>query len=267
MLSLPGNQIGKLMLAKAPEHAPRTWDHKTMRRSRWFSSVLLCLPLLAKVPLQPVQVTTTDHVELGAGGTIRLSGSMGQLDVEGWDRPEVEITVVKSTWRSNTPKERDEATRELSLVKVAVATRVSVDSGGPEELVISTRYPSRTLTRPLRGKTDVNLEYHIKVPRDAHLVIRHDSGDVRLYDLSGEIDATSRAGDMVLLLPASGRYSIDARCGVGGVYSDFEGKHRTPYAVGERFNEETEGSVVRVHLRVGMGGIQILKMAPSVRQP
>jgi hypothetical protein len=232
-----------------------------MRRWPWLSAVLLCLPLLAKVPLQPVQLTNTDHVEFAPGGTIRFTGSTGQLDVEGWDRPEVEITVAKSTYRSNTPKERDEATQELNLVRV-VAERKS-----DGELVISTSYPSRKLTRPFRGKTDLNLEYHIKVPRDSRLVIRHESGDVRLYDLTGEIDAASRAGDMVLLLPPSGRYSIDARCRIGGVRSDFEGKHGTPYLVGDRFDEETQAPASRVHLRVGLGGIQILKMAPGVRQP
>jgi len=232
-----------------------------MIRPLWLTAVCLCLPLLAKVPLQSVQVTTTDHVEFAAGGTIRLSGSMGQLDVEGWDRPEVEITVAKSTYRGNTPKDRDEATQELNRVRVTAQRK----SDG--ELLISTSYPSRKLTRPLRGKTDLNLEYHIKVPRDSRLVIRHDSGDVRLYDLTGEIDATSRAGDMVLLLPESGRYSIDAKCSVGGVRSDFDGKHGTPFLVGDRFHEETQAPASRVHLRVGIGGIQILKMAPSARQP
>jgi hypothetical protein len=232
-----------------------------MLRSLWLTAALICLPLLAKVPLQPVQQTNTDHVEFAAGGIIRLTGSSGQLDVEGWDRPEVEITVAKSTYRSNTPKRRDEGTQELNSVRVAAERK----SAG--ELVISTSYPSRTLTRLLRGKTDLNLEYHIKVPRDSHLVIRHDSGDVRLFDLTGEIDATSRAGDMVLLLPSSGRYSINAKCTVGGVYSDFDGKRGTPLLVGERFNEDAEAPASRVYLRVGTGGIQILKIAPGVRQP
>jgi hypothetical protein len=232
-----------------------------MLRSLWLTAVALCLPLLAKVPLQPVLLTNTEHVEFAAGGTIRVSGSMGQLDVEGWDKPEVEITVAKSTYRSGTPKERDEATRELNLVRVVTERK----SAG--ELVISTSYPSRKFTRLFRGKTDVNLEYHIKVPRDSHLVIRHDCGDVRLYDLTGSIDATSRAGDMVVLLPASGQYSIDAKCKVGGVSSDFDGRHRTEYLLGERFGEPTPAPAGRVYLRVGLGGIQILKMTPGVRQP
>jgi hypothetical protein len=37
--------------------------------------------------------------------------------------------------------------------------------------------------------------------------------------------------------------------------------------VGERFDEEAQGPASRLYLRVGLGGIQILKMAPSVRRP
>jgi hypothetical protein len=175
--------------------------------------------------------------------------------VEGWDRPEVEITVVKSTWRGAAAKEIEEGTRALNRFRV-VAEKKSAT-----ELVIATSYPSRSITRPLRDKTDVDLEYHIKVPRDSHLVIRHDYGDVRIEDLSGEIDATSHEGDMLVLLPGSGHYSIDAKCGIGGVYSDFAGNHRTPYAVGEKFAEQAASPASRVTLRVGMGGIQVLKMS------
>ncbi len=229
-----------------------------MVRLPWLTAVVLCLPILAKVPLESVQVTKTEHVDFAPGGTIRVSGSMGQLDVEGWDRPEVEITFVKSTWRSGEAKEKEAGTRELKRFAVTMEKKSAT------ELVISTSYPSRTFTRPLRDKTDVDLDYHIKVPRDSHLVIRHDSGDVRLYDLTGEIDANSRAGDMLVLLPGSGHYSIDAKCHVGGVYSDFAGSHHSPYAVGEKFNEQAPAPASRVTLRVGVGGIQILKMSTAV---
>ncbi len=230
---------------------------------RWpcLTALVLCLPILAKVPLESVQVTNTDHVEFAAGGTIRVNGSYGQLDVEGWDRPEVEITVVKSTWRGGSAKEKEEGTQELNRFRVAAEKKSAT------ELVIATSYPSRSITRPFRDKTDVNLEYHIKVPRDSHLVIRHDSGDVRLDDLTGEIDASSHAGDMLLQLPESGHYSIDAKCRVGGVYSDFAGVHRTPFAVGENFVEQAAAPASRVTLRVGVGGIQILKLSPVATAP
>ena len=45
---------------------------------------------------QPGQVTTTDRVNFAPGGLIRLTTSSSNLFVEAWDRPEVEITTIKS---------------------------------------------------------------------------------------------------------------------------------------------------------------------------
>ena len=43
------------------------------------------------------------------GGTIRLDNSYGYLTVEGWDEPEVEITVTKSTDRFYEPEQKEKA--------------------------------------------------------------------------------------------------------------------------------------------------------------
>ena len=80
----------------------------------------LSLPLVAKTPLHEVQVTTTDRADLAAGGTIRVSGSVGQLDVEGWDRSEVEVTVTRSVWRRDTPQGREQGTGLLNHVVVKI---------------------------------------------------------------------------------------------------------------------------------------------------
>ncbi|HLK69731.1 MAG TPA: hypothetical protein VKU19_40155 [Bryobacteraceae bacterium] len=225
------------------------------------SAVLLCLPALAKSPLEPVLVNNTSTVEFASGGTIRILNATGQLDVEGWDQPQVEITVIKSTYRGASAKEQENGKHELDRLKV------TTDRKSPSELVISTAYPGRSLTRPFRGMTDMTLQYHIKVPNDAHLVIRHDSGDVRLDNLTGEIDAESHSGDMVALLPSAGHYEIDARCSVGGVYSDFAGTHHTRHLIGETFVQEASTPVTKVKLRVGIGGIQVLKITPAAVVP
>lgn len=218
----------------------------------------LSLPLLAKVPLHEVQVTTTDHADLAPGGIIRVIGSLGQLDVEGWDRPEVEVTVTKSVWRRDTPQRREQGTQLLNHVLVKTERKAA------GEVAITTVLPSRNLiTRPLRSKTDVSLQYIIKVPRDAHLVIHHDSGDVRLQGLTAGIEATLHAGDIELRLPEANPYSIDANCKIGGVYSDFTGDHRVRYAVGERFDHDAASAAPHAWLRVDVGGIQILK-TPAV---
>ncbi|HTS28576.1 MAG TPA: hypothetical protein VMH81_22045 [Bryobacteraceae bacterium] len=232
-----------------------------MRVCCCLTALFLCVPLAAKVPLEPVQIVSTSKAELSSGGTVRIIGSTGQLDVEGWDQPEVEVTVIKSTYRGTSSKEKQDGTRDLNRLNV------STDRKSPTEVLIRTSLPGRSITRPLRGMTSIDLEYHIKVPRDAHLVIRHGSGDVRLENLTAGIDADSHMGDMVVLLPESGHYAIDAKCRVCGVYSDFAGRHHTEDLVGEKFTEQASDSGTRVRLRVGMGGIQILKLPNIATAP
>ena len=48
---------------------------------------------------QPGEATTTERMNFAPGGTIRVEHSYGDLRVEGWDRPEVKITVTKSLLR------------------------------------------------------------------------------------------------------------------------------------------------------------------------
>ena len=200
----------------------------------------ICLSLTARTPRQDIQITTTAQAEVAPNGMVRIDGSLGQLDVEGWDQPGVEITVTKSIWRAD--KARAEGLLRQIQVKVE---RKETD------LEISTVLPSRNLfTRPLRDSTEFALEYRIRVPRATRLEIRHQTGDVRISGLTGPIQASVRTGDLQLRLPDSNPYAIDAHCRIGGVFSDFaeiRGGHRV----------ETPGP--RASLRVGVGGIQILK--------
>src|ERR1700722_10518654 len=50
-------------------------------------ALALCLPLLPKTPMQQVQVVTTDRVDFAAGGTIRLGGAGGGVNMKGGSRP------------------------------------------------------------------------------------------------------------------------------------------------------------------------------------
>jgi hypothetical protein len=101
------------------------------------------------------------------------------------------------------------------------------------------------------------------VPRDSKLVVRHASGDVLVYDVAGDIDASVRTGDILMQLPAAGQYSFDARCRFGDVYSDFGGSYRIAHLASERFVQPGPAPAKRVHLRVGIGGIKIQKMASA----
>jgi hypothetical protein len=220
-------------------------------------AIAICLPLAARVPKPDRPVITTERVEFAPGGTIQVSGSAGELNIEGWDRAEVEITVTYSTYRTDTPKEQDLAKRQLSAIKVTAERK------SPTELMIHTAFPPRGFwARLARRRPDVQLDYRIRVPRDSKLVLRHASGDVVVYDVAGDIDAYVRTGDIVMQLPAAGQYSFDARCRFGDVYSDFAGSYHIAHLASERFVQPGAAPAKRVYLRVRIGGIKIQKMPP-----
>ncbi len=119
-----------------------------------------------------VQVANTERTNFAPGGLIRLDNSYGDVTVEGWDRPEVEVTVIKSMPFDYAPKHPELAAQHLELVGVAVEARRS-----DTELAIGTNLPprKRRYAGILPGKTTggVMLEYLIHVPYDSRLAIRH----------------------------------------------------------------------------------------------
>jgi hypothetical protein len=183
---------------------------------------------------QPAQVTTTERVSFAAGGTIRIDHSYGDLNVEGWDRPEVEITVTKQS---------QNAAKHVEGVRIVTNRRSST------ELTISTNRS---------GRRGVMIEYQIHAPRDSKLVIHHGTGSVFVSDVNGDIEATCGRGDILLMLRASGRYTFDAKSKLGTVSSDFDGTPRIRrYRLGERYVTANSESSRRIDLRMGFGGITI----------
>jgi len=106
------------------------------------------------------------------------------------------------------------------------------------------------------------VEQHIQAPRDSRLVIQHGAGYILVSRISGEIEASSRSGDIVLMLPDPGPYSIDAKSKFGSVTSDFTGTAHREKLIGEQFATASTSPSRKIHLRIGFGGIAI-KEVPS----
>jgi len=208
-------------------------------------------PLFGDEAKRPVEALHTERVSFAPGGTIQVLHSFGSLNVEGWDRPEVEVTVVKSRERYYEPKQHDQAARALERVRIVTERR----SG--RELTISTILPRRRFPYLWGGKGDVIVDYQIHVPRDSRLQIHHRMGRVLVSNVTGDVEATSRGGDILLMLPDSGTYSIDARSKFGTVSSHFVGDAHRRYLVGSGFARATPPPSHRIHVRTLMGGITI----------
>ena len=220
--------------------------------------------LLAEETKQKVQVATTEHMDFAPGGILRLINSTGELTVEGWDQPGLEITTIKSTKESYDSRDRQKAAVGLDRVNVKVERH-------GDELVITTGFPRHRLfppPSPFGAAVDFNLEYDIKVPRSARLLIDHNIGEVHVDDITGDIQVRARQGEITLHLPADRQYAIDAKSEVGSVNPDFPGQDkRKPWLVGHQFRQSTSTAAQKLQLRTGYGDIIILQMrkpsAPS----
>jgi hypothetical protein len=225
------------------------------------------LPLFSEDRTQPkIQGPHTERMDFAAGGMIRVSDFRGYVHVEGWDRSEVEITSTKTMLYDFKRKQPDQAVKHLDDVRI-VTERKSLS-----ELSISTILPARTgvLAPLLPHKTTagVAIEYEIHAPRDSKLVIQSGPGSVFVTGITGDIEATSTRGDILLMLPDTGTYSIDAESKLGTVVSDFEGDpHLTRYRLGERYETPNSPSSRRIRIRMGFGGITIKAVPPEASVP
>ena len=224
---------------------------------------LAATPLFAATDTvgKPAEVTATDHLNFAPGGLIRIEGSYGTLNIEGWDKAEVEVTVTKSRpLRFGDSPAPDHDQRRLESIRIKTALK------SPTELTISTTLPfrHRNWFSPLPRTTTnaVEADYEIHVPRDSRLAIRHGSGFVQVRGVTGDIQASASRGDILLWLPL-GSYSIDAKTRFGTVSSELDGKAHDRLLVGERFARAGPAPAHHLELRMGFGGITIRQIPPE----
>jgi hypothetical protein len=204
---------------------------------------------------RPMQASTSERVSFAPGGTIRFDKSFGDLYVEGWNQPQVEMTLIRAFEDYDRPKD---AAARLERV------RFKTQHPSANELAIETTIPSHSFFRhPFGGKGDVNIRYEFRVPRDSNLIIDHGGGNILIGNVTGGIEARNREGDIVLMVPDTGPYSIDAKSKMGTVISDFAGKPHVRYFVGERFTGAAATAPHKILLRVGFGGITIKEVPPE----
>ncbi len=235
-------------------------------------AIALALPAApADLSRQIVTLSDTKTLDVAGAGaawsTLRFENSRGGVSVEGWDKPQVEITIVKSTTGLFDPKQHDEATRWFDAVHIA-----SEPTNGA--IVISTDIPKHDRER-------VHVDYVVKAPRGMKIEVGHHAeGDVSFSGMLGDIDVTTRHGQITIDAPEDARYSIDAHSRFGDVYSDFEGQGRRRHLFHHDFNAAVAagttaggapggdssgaatGAEHKLLLRAEIGDIVILKNPP-----
>jgi hypothetical protein len=192
-----------------------------------------------------VEVSSTQRIEFIPRGVIRIQQSFGEVIVDGWDKNEVEVTVIKAIKASpDTPEDQEKARHKLETVKVTASKQ------SPDTILIASSLPFRK---------NFDLVYRIRVPRESDLFIKHSIGEVTVDGVLGELEITSHIGEINVNLQEGREYNIDARVKIGEVQSAFNGKSKRSYLVSEKFSRDDRKESHRVYLRVGIGEITINK--------
>jgi hypothetical protein len=204
-------------------------------------------------PKQRVHAGKTERIDFPSGGTLRFRNSVGVLTVEAWDQPDVEITTIK------------EVAHEPDRLHVAAERH-------GDEVVVTTAFPWHRpfrLPYPLSGEARFGLEYRVKAPANARIIVDHGIGEVNIDGLAGDIQVTLAKGEILLHLPEEQKYSINAKSDFGNVTSDFsEAEKRTWWLAGHRNASGHSAAPHNLSLRVGFGDIVILKTrVPKFPEP
>lgn len=215
--------------------------------------------LFADDELQKVEERNTQTMEFPPGGLLRLKNSTGELAIEGWDRPDVEITTIKSRKDDYPAEDREKASRRLNELQI------SVERQG-QEVVVATTWTDPRLWGTL---SKVNVSYLIKAPGNARLAIEHKSGEIYIDNMDSDIQASFKAGDLILHVPQEGMYNIDAKSVYGRVQSAFHGREeQRPWLYGHKWSAQKIPAAHNLHLRARFGDIVILKVEkPSPPEP
>jgi hypothetical protein len=197
--------------------------------------IFAALPLLAADPPAPTRVSSTQTIPFTGTGTLRFERSSGDIDIQGWDRPEIELVFTRSTYN---PKVRP----------LLDGMHIKADRHG-NDVIVSTVVPKHK---------DVQLNCQIHAPRNVVLAIDRNKGEVNVAGITGDIQARVRDGQITLRLPENGVYSIAAKSRTGKVFSDFGGAEKYTWLFGDNF-AKPENASKKLDLQIGFGDILILK--------
>lgn len=219
-------------------------------------ALLAASPVMAAdEPTESVAVTSTQRVALAPGGTVHIDETWGELSIEGWDEPAVEVVMTRRTAKPHPVAQAEKARAALERFGARI------EAAAPDRVSLIGVNPGGSVARPLGGKSGVRLTYVVRVPRDSRLELDNGAGTVQIADVTGDIAIDSDVGEVMLNVPIGPTTAVEASSGIGDVEVsatlEKQGKLRRRALVGQRFSYQPAQVDKRITVRLGVGSITI----------
>ncbi len=208
-----------------------------------------CLLLLSAPALWAEEFTQTSQysARLFSYGTLTIDTRVGDLRIEGWDDPRVEIEAEKLVRAHSKAK----AVPLYNLIQIQF-------EGSDKEVRLRTLYPARRLWRPFRGESKLSVNFRIKMPYDANLTLKCVDGDVRIFGIVGNEQLRVNYGDVEINVPDVYRLrSLDAHAWLGYVQSDLRGLGEDSAGLRQKLSFWNSRGDQDITVRVRMGGVWV----------
>jgi len=178
-------------------------------------------------------------------GTLTIDTRMGDIQVEGWDEPRLEIIAEKVV----------EAGNQKKAEPLYDQLQVSLE-GKDKQVLLRTLYPARRLWRPFRDESKLSVNFRIHMPFDTNVTMKCVDGDVRVSGLVGKQEISVNYGDVEINVPSVYRLrSLSARSILGYVQSDLQGENSAGWGRKIIFWNSQGDQDIKV--RVRMGGVYV----------
>ena len=182
-------------------------------------------------------------------GTVVLDTRVGDLTVEGWDQGRVEIEAEKVVHAASEAKAR----RLYDQIKIELKEN-------EEQLRLRVIYPPRRPWRLFRGATKLSVNFHLRIPAEASLLVKCTDGDLRIRGVVGRQEIRLNYGNVEINVPSVWRLrSLKARTWLGYAQSDLRGEDSAGFGRTVSFwNPQGEQDI---SVQVRFGGVYIYRSA------
>jgi hypothetical protein len=203
--------------------------------------------LFSAVSLQADEFTQNSQYKtrLFSGGTLTIDSRVGDIHVSGWDDPYVQVDAEKLVRAGN------QAAANPLFDKIRV-----VLEGKDKQVRLTTVYPPRRLWRPFRGESKLTVNFEIKMPYDADLVLQCVDGDVRVSGVTGREKLLVNYGDVEIDVPDVWKLrSFYAHTLLGYVQSDLHGTQQDSAGLRKNILFWNRYGQQEIAVKVRMGGV------------
>jgi hypothetical protein len=188
-------------------------------------------------------------VRMFSFGLLTIDTRMGNIEIEGWDNPRLEIEAEKVVRAGSEAK----AQRMYGRVKIVLL-------GQDKDVRLRTLYPPRRLWRPFRGESKLSVNFRIRMPFDANLRLKCVDGDVRIRGVVGNQMVRVGYGDVEINVPDIYRLrSLQARSFLGYVQSDLHAGGVDSAGFFRTLSFQNSHGDQNIYIRVRMGGVYIYR--------